>query len=107
MIPIFFLIAAASLAPFRARAQTLESIINNITQQILNPLVVLLFSLATVIFVWGIIQYVLASAGNPQQAETAKRTILWGIIGMFIMASSWGIVRLLCDFFKVGVGQCL
>ena len=86
---------------------TLEAIINKITQEILNPLIILLFALATVVFVWGIIQYVLGSAGNPQQTETAKRTILWSIIGMFIMASAWGIVRLLCEFFGVGVGQCL
>ena len=86
---------------------TLEAIINKITQEILNPLIILLFAVATVVFVWGIIQYVLGSAGNPQQTETAKRTILWSIIGMFIMASAWGIVRLLCEFFGVGVGQCL
>ena len=86
---------------------TLEAIINKITQEILNPLIILLFAVATVVFVWGIIQYVLGSAGNPQQTETAKRTILWSIIGMFIMASAWGIVRLLCEFFGVGAGQCL
>jgi len=85
---------------------TITDIINKITREILNPLIYLLFAVATVIFVWGIIQYVLAAAGSPQQAQQGKKVMLGGIIGMFIMASAWGIVRILCDFFGITT-ECL
>ena len=51
-------------------------------------------------FAWGIVQYVLGGQGSDQKMTQAKNAMLWGIIGMFIMASAWGIVSLLCDFFK-------
>ena len=77
---------------------TIQQIIDKITTEVLNPIIYLLFALATVVFVWGIIQYVLA--GGPQQAEQGKKTMLYGIIGLFVMASAFGIVKILCDFFE-------
>lgn len=79
---------------------TIQQIINKITTEILNPVIYLLFGLATVVFIWGIIQYVLAG-GSPQQAEQGKKTMLYGIIGLFVMASAFGIVSILCNFFGV------
>jgi len=79
---------------------TVAKLISNITNQILNPLIILLFTVATLMFAWGIVQYVLGGQGSDQKMTHAKNAMLWGIIGMFIMASAWGIVSLLCDFFK-------
>ncbi len=78
---------------------TVTILINKITQEILNPLIMLFFALATVLFAWGVVQYVLAGQGSQEKATQGKRVMLYGIIGMFIMASAWGIVYLLCDFF--------
>lgn len=75
-------------------------IINKITSQILNPVIVLLFTLATIMFLWGVIQYVIGSQGDTGKLEKAKNVILYGIIGMFIMASAWGIVAILQNFFQ-------
>ena len=90
------------ILPLVVRAQgteTIEGIISKITTEILNPLIVLLFALATLVFVFGLIQFVMGSQGNASALETGKKAILWGLIGMFIMASAWSIVRLFCDFF--------
>jgi len=81
---------------------SIEDIVNAITTGVLNPLITLLFVLATVVFIWGVIQYVIAQAGDEKKIADAKRVMLWGIIGMFLMASAWGIVKVLCDFF----GSC-
>ena len=78
---------------------TVKTLLEKIQAQILDPLIALLFVLATVIFLWGVIQYVIMGASNPAQAEKGKKVMLWGIIGMFVMVSAWGIVKLLCDFF--------
>ena len=78
---------------------TIAGISNKITTQILNPIIVLLFVLATIMFLWGVIQYVIGSQGDTGKLEKAKSAILYGIIGMFIMASAWGIVAVLQNFF--------
>ena len=84
-----------------ALMMTAHELIVRITSQILNPLIVLLFALATVLFGWGVVRYIIASQGGSDAGVTkAKDIMVWGIIGMFIMASAWGIVFLLCDFFK-------
>ena len=79
---------------------TVTQLINKVTQEILNPLIILLFALATVVFAWGVVQYVLGGQASEERSRTGKRVMLYGIIGMFIMASAWGIVNLLCDFFS-------
>lgn len=78
---------------------TVKGLIDLITSEIINPLIILLFAVASMMFAWGIVQYVLGSQGSDQKVEQGKKVMLWGIIGMFIMASAWGIVSLLCEFF--------
>lgn len=81
---------------------TIRELTTKITTEVLNPILILLFALATVVFIWGIINYVLGSQGEPAKVEKGKKVMLWGLVGMFIMASAWGIVKILCDFF----GSC-
>lgn len=79
---------------------TVSDIVNALTTQVLNPLITFFFVLATVVFIWGVIQYVAGSHGDETKLKAGKRLMIWGIVGMFLMASAWGIVRLLCDFFE-------
>lgn len=57
-------------------------------------LVPILATLALVLFVWGIVQYVV-NADNEEAREQGKKVILWGIIGLFSMVGVWGLVNLL------------
>jgi len=68
----------------------MEKIKNILTTQIIP----LLFILVTIYFFWGIITYV--RAGGEQKAiEAGKKHMIYGIIGMTIMASAWGIVEMI------------
>ncbi len=78
---------------------SLTQLINKIQNQVLNPIINLLFALATVVFLWGVIQYVVGSQGDETKLKKGKQTMIWGIIGMTVMASAWGIVKILCQFF--------
>ncbi len=78
---------------------TISSIIARLQTEVLNPLINVLFVLATVIFLWGVINYVIGSRGDERRLDAGKRVMVWGIIGMTIMASAWGIVRIICVFF--------
>lgn len=77
----------------------LSNFIAKLQNQILTPIITFLFVLATVVFLWGVIQYVIGNQGEPKKLEQGKQIMIWGIVGMFVMVSAWGIVKLLCDFF--------
>ena len=79
---------------------TLDCIINKVILQIINPLIPVLIGIGLIVFFWGIIQFVL-NADSEEKRATGKQHMIWGIIGMFIMVSVWGIIYLLLDFFGV------
>lgn len=78
---------------------TVGELVDKFITEILNPLIALLFVVSTVVFIWGIIMYLSGGSGDPKKLQMGKSLIFWGIIGMFIMTSVWGIIRLLCTFF--------
>ena len=76
---------------------TITQIIQKITTDIVNPVIYLLFGIATIAFTYGIVLYII-SAGQGK-TESGKKIMVGGIIGLFVMASAYGIVKILCDFF--------
>jgi predicted PurR-regulated permease PerM len=68
--------------------------------RILNYIIPVLVALATVYFIWGVIQYLIS--GDEDKRKKAKEVILYGLIGLFIIISFWGIIKLVSDTFGVG-----
>lgn len=91
---------AVPMYAFAAASMTVGELITKITEDILNPLIIMMFAIATLIFGWGVVQYILGGAQSGDKTQKAKTIMIYGIIGMFIMASAWGIVSLLCNFFS-------
>jgi hypothetical protein len=54
----------------------------------------ILTALAILYLVWAGYQFI-TSAGDPAQAEKARRNILYAIIGVVLMLISYGLVRFL------------
>ena len=77
---------------------TLKDLLIRITQEILNPLIVLVFLLAVAAFGWGMVMY-LGAQGSDEKVQKSKKIMWFCIIGMFVLISVWGSVYLLCDFF--------
>lgn len=75
------------------------SALMNRIKTVLNGITVLLFVLVTVYFGWGVVKYVRA-AGDEKAIAEGKKHMLWGIIGMAVMAGAWGIVRIIQEFVK-------
>jgi hypothetical protein len=95
-----FGIAIASYAlPLMAGAQTVDaSYIDSILTaigNILNTALPLIIAAAVVYFVYGIARYVMS--GDEAAKEAAKGKIIYGIIGLFVMISVWGLVRILTN----------
>jgi hypothetical protein len=76
------------------------SLLNKINKAILNPFIVLLFSVALLVFLWGVFEYI-RDAGNEKTKFGFKEKIMWGLIGMLIMVSVYGIIRLILTTFGV------
>lgn len=71
---------------------TLEELLPLIFSEIISPVIALLFALAVLIFFWGIAEFV-RDADSDEGRNKGKRNIIWGIVGMFIMLSVFGIIR--------------
>ncbi len=62
----------------------------------------LIVAFAVIVFLWGIYKYM--SAGESEQIKSeGKETMSWGIIGIFVMISLWGLVRILQSTFNMSV----
>ena len=75
---------------------SVETLMKSIDRVIINPLIVLLFALAVVYFIYGLARYLL-SPDNEEVRKSSKAQMLWGIIGMFIMVSVFGILSLIMN----------
>jgi len=74
--------------------------LNKVNELILNPLLALAFGLSSVYFFYGIVRFIRLEAGDKSREE-AKNAILWGIVGMVIMFSVYGIIRFVLATFGV------
>jgi uncharacterized membrane protein len=72
---------------------TVDQFILNLANVILNPLIRLMFAVALVVFLWGIVEYI-RGAGSSDSREQGTRHIIWGLVGLFIMVSVYGIIEL-------------
>ena len=79
--------------------KTADEIIALLADQILRPIVLLLFALATILFLWGVIEFMI-NRDNEEERDKGKRHMIWGLAGLVIMVSALGIVNLLINFVK-------
>lgn len=79
---------------------TVTHFLNNVDTYILNPIILLLFAVATVVFIAGIIQFI-ATAKTDEGRSTGKRKLLFGLLGMFVMISAYGIIHLILGTFGI------
>ena len=100
----FAVLAATWALPLLAAAQV-RSIYDagtKITEIINGVLVPMIFAIAFIVFIWGIVQAFLLK--DEEAREKGKSYILWGIIAMFIMVSVWGLVNILVGTFNLSSG---
>ncbi|MEK7160786.1 MAG: hypothetical protein AAB724_02040 [Patescibacteria group bacterium] len=89
------------LTPLMASADVSSAIASVRTW--LNALISVLFILTTLYFIWGIIEYIRA-AGDEAALKKGKSHMIYGVIGMAVMAASWGIAKWIMDSFSITGG---
>jgi FtsH-binding integral membrane protein len=83
-----------------AHAATADSLTDliSIVQSVFSALVPLIVSLAVVVFLWGVLKYVIAGS-NKDGKEEGRKFMIWGIIGLVVMVSVWGLVAMVKNTF--------
>ena len=70
---------------------------NLLVSNIINPLLYLLFAVGLLIFVFGMVEFIYGLNAETDARERGKKHMLWGLVGMLIMAVAYSIVRLIID----------
>ena len=88
-----------ALTPLITLAQggnSFDRVIAVLTDSI-NIIIVFLFLVATVIFLFGVVKYIMAG-GDEDKVSEAHNMIIWGIIFLAVMVAVWGFVYVVLDF---------
>ncbi len=67
------------------------------------PIYLLIISISVITIVFYVFKY--AVAGGEDDKSKAKTHIIWGVIGLFVMVSIWGLVSILRHTFDLGNGS--
>ncbi len=93
---------AASNCALKTAVGTIQNIICRIGD-ILNIIIPVVITLGLVYFVWGVISYVV---GNDEEAKKKGRDrMIYGIIGLAVIVSVWGLVNILLNTFGLKFTQ--
>jgi len=84
---------------------SITKVINKGTCIIVDSLVPLIFGIALVLFIWGVTEYVIGSNKGKEKSKTiGKQLLIWGVVGLFVMVSVWGLVGILSGTFGFSTG---
>ncbi|MFA6257543.1 MAG: hypothetical protein WC671_00850 [Candidatus Paceibacterota bacterium] len=78
-----------------------QDVLCYITKIINDSIIPLIFALATVMFVWGVVQFFIINADEEAKREQGKQFMIWGIIALAVMLSVWGLVGILGSTFGI------
>lgn len=80
---------------------SIRGIIEQIVGFINGQVIPLLFAIALLLFLYGVARYLFIEGDNAEGRKKAGKVMLWGIIGLTVMAGMWGIVALLLNTFSL------
>ncbi len=101
-IPVFSMISFTPLIALAQNATNANGVLDNISN-FLSALLPLLVSIGVIYFVWGVVQYVINDSDEAK--KKGKDRIIYGIIGLAVILSIWGLVNILIATFGVGGGN--
>ena len=99
---------SAFLLPFVSSAASCDNTFDDIgklftwgTCIIGSSIIPLLISVALVVFIIGVVKFI-ANADNEEKRTEGRQFIIWGIVGLFVIVSVWGLVAVLQNTFFDG-----
>ena len=77
----------------------IKVLLGKIAAFIINPIIFLGFIIATIVLFYGIVQMIASS--DSSDLPEKRRAVIYGVIGMFVMFSVAGILRLVLTSFGI------
>lgn len=78
-----------------------DGIIGLLNTIVLPTIVAFMF----VIFVWGIVKYFFLNVDDEKARESGRQFALWGVLGLVILFSIWGLVNILLSTLGIHPGS--
>ncbi len=75
----------------------MHDILKSIITVLVTPAIKLLFGFALVIFLYGVVEFIINS-GNEEARSKGAQHILWGLVGLFIMVAALSIQTIAGSF---------
>ena len=72
------------------------AIVNPFIDNIVSPIIMLMFAVTIIVFVWGVVE-MLMHGDDASAREKGRWHMFFGIIGIFVMVSAWGIIQLISN----------
>ena len=94
---IAFLLVAAPVSAMAQQITSIDQVAQKATN-IGNVVVELAISLAVVWIIVSVVRYLIA--GGEEGRIKGRDAIIWGVVGLFVILSIWGLVFLLTNSFK-------
>ncbi|MBI3888810.1 hypothetical protein HY311_03395 [Candidatus Nomurabacteria bacterium] len=70
-----------------------------------NSIIPFIFALAVVMFIWGVVKFLILDADEEAKRAQGKQFMIWGIIALAVMLSVWGLVNILQTTFAIKTGS--
>jgi len=85
---------------FNPTGGKLQDLLIYATCIIKTSVIPLIFALATAMFIWGVVQFVINSDDEAKKTK-GRQFMIWGIIALTVMVSIWGLVSILGNTFGI------
>ena len=86
-------VASAASYSCTQNAGTVEALICKLMDLANNVLIPALIIIGVIWFIWGIIKFI--TANDEESKKKARETMISGIIGLVVIFSFWGFIRLI------------
>lgn len=81
-------------------SESLDQFIFNVNRMIINPLIILLFALALVLFLFGVFEFI-SNQDNEEKKTKGKSHMIWGVIGITIMLGVFTLMGIIINTFGI------
>lgn len=92
-------LGGAMFTPVLASAQfgEINNFFGKITTFINNTLIPLIFTIALLVFIWGMYESFIQGGKNPDKQKEGRQLMIYAVVAFVLMVSIWGIVNALAS----------
>ncbi len=94
----------SALIPFLPSVAFAQAItdVNSLTYKLTNlgnVFIEILIALAVIWIIFNVVRFIMSS-DDSEKRGAYRNSVLWGIVGLFVILSIWGLVRILTNTFR-------